>query len=241
MNTVLITGSSRGIGAAAARRFAKEKWHIVINCSKTKADLEKVADELKAEGAEVLESVGDVSDETYVASLFRQIEERFGGIDVVVNNAGIDTFGLIQDTRTEEWDHLMAVNARSAFLTTKYAVPLFLKKQSGSIVNIASVWGTEGGSCESVYSASKGAVISFTKAAARELAPSGIRVNALAFGAIDTSMNDRLNAEEKRALMDEIPLGRMGTPSECADLIYHCAVTFTYLTGQVVTMDGGWM
>lgn len=241
MKTVLITGSSRGIGAAAARRFAGEKWNVVINCSRTKDALVEVQKELELQGSQVLVSVGDVSDESYVKALFGQIQERFGGIDVVVNNAGIDTFGLIQDTDVSEWDRLMAVNARSAFLTTKYAVPLFLKNQSGSIVNIASVWGTEGGSCESVYSASKGAIISFTKAAARELAPSGIRVNALAFGAIDTSMNDRLNADEKRALMDEIPLGRMGTPCECADLIYHCAVTFTYLTGQIITMDGGWM
>lgn len=241
--TVLITGSSRGIGKAAALRFAEEgNWNIVINCSRSVRELEEVEKELgDFSSCRVLSSIGDVSSEDYVRSLYEKIDASFGGIDVLVNNAGIDYFGLLQDMKSEDWDRVMNVNVKGVFLNTKYAIPLMLKKHSGSIVNISSVWGTHGGSCEAAYSASKGAVIAFSKAMAGELAPSRIRVNALAFGAIDTSMNDRLTSEEKASLSEEIPLGRMGTPKEAAELIYGTAVRHPYLTGQVITMDGGWL
>lgn len=243
MKTVLITGSSRGIGRAAAIRFAQEgNWNIVINCSHSVDMLSQTKKELERfPSCYVLESVGDVSSEAYVKELYQEVEAKFQGIDVLINNAGIDYFGLLQDMTVSDWDRIMAVNVRGVFLNTKYAIPLMLKKHSGSIVNISSVWGTHGGSCEAAYSASKGAVIAFSKAMAQELAPSRIRVNALAFGAIDTSMNDRLTPEEKQDLADEIPLGRMGTPKEAADLIYGTATQYPYLTGQVITMDGGWL
>ncbi len=243
MPTVLITGSSRGIGLAAARRFASEgHWNIIITCSSTPDALDKAEEALLSYGNEtrVLKSVGDISDPAYAAALFQEIREHFGSLDVLVNNAGIDYFGLLQDMAVEDWDRIMNVNLRGAFLTTKYAIPMMLQNGSGSIVNISSVWGTVGGSCEAAYSASKGGMIAFTKAMAQELAPSHIRVNALAFGAIDTAMNARLTSEEKEELALDIPLGRIGTVEEAAELIYGCAVSYTYLTGQVITMDGGW-
>lgn len=243
MKTVLITGSSRGIGRAAALRFAREgNWNIVINCARSRDELVSVKNELeKFSSCHVLASTGNVSSESYVQSLYRDIASSFGGIDVLVNNAGIDYFGLLQDMDVKDWDRIMDVNVRGVFLNTKYAIPLMLKSHSGSIVNISSVWGTHGGSCEAAYSASKGAVIAFSKAMAQELAPSHIRVNAIAFGAIDTSMNDRLTAEEKDSLAGDIPLGRMGTAEEAAELIYGTALQYPYMTGQVITMDGGWL
>lgn len=240
--TVLITGSSRGIGRAAALKFAQEGGcRIVINASQSIDELKKTEEDLlHFPNTEVLMSPGDVSDEAYIKALFLKIEEVFGGLDILINNAGIDYFGLLQDMTVTDWDRIMGVNVRGVFLCTKYAIPLMLKRHSGSIVNISSVWGTKGGSCEAAYSASKGAVIAFTKAMAQELSPSRIRVNALAFGAIDTAMNDRLTEDEKLELNDEIPLGRMGTTAEAAELIYGTAVRHPYLTGQVITLDGGW-
>lgn len=243
MKTVIITGSSRGIGRAAALKFASMGgWNIVINCSASLNDLKDTENTVNGyENTKAMSFVGDVSDENVVREMFRQSQEAFGPVDVVVNNAGIDYFGLLQDMRAEEWDRIMNVNVRSVFLCTREAIPQMLKKHSGSIVNVSSVWGTVGGACEAAYSASKGAVAAFSKAMARELGPSGIRVNALAFGAIDTAMNGRLNEQERDALNQEIALGRMGTPKEAAELIYDTAVLSTYLNGQVITMDGAWV
>lgn len=184
---------------------------------------------------------GDISAEKTVQEIFGHIDETAGGLDVLVNNAGADYAGLLQDMSLAEWNGILRTNLTSMFLTTRAAIPMMLRTHTGSIVNISSVWGTAGGALEAAYSASKGGVSAFTRAMARELAPSGIRVNALAFGAIDTRMNARLDENEKAALMEEVPLGRMGTPEEASEMIFHTAVTFSYLTAQVITMDGGWM
>lgn len=242
MNTVLITGSSRGIGKAAALYFAQfGGWNIVINCHASIEELSKTKKELENfPHVNILSSVGDVSEEAYVHQLFVEIQRKFGGVDILVNNAGIDYVGLVQDMKAADWDHIMAVNSRSVFLCTREAAPYMISKKSGSIVNISSVWGEIGGSCEAAYSASKGAIASFSKAMAKELAPCGIRVNALAFGAINTTMNDNLSDNEKAALAEEIPLGRMGTPEEAAALIYDVGCRYSYMTGQVITLDGGW-
>lgn len=239
--TALITGASRGIGAAIAHRFAKEGYSLIITCSKSADELfslKKSLEELCH--IPVLASIGDIGDSTYVCRLFDEIKEYFGGVDVVVNNAGISHIGLLTDTSFEEWDKLIHTNLSAAFYTSKLAIPHMLSKHEGKIINISSVWGTVGASCEVAYSASKGGLNAFTKALAKELAPSNIQVNAIACGCIDTAMNRCFSEEERAALEDDIPAGRFGTPDEVAELAYSLASNHNYLTGQIITLDGGW-
>ncbi|MBR3768948.1 MAG: SDR family oxidoreductase [Lachnospiraceae bacterium] len=240
-STVLITGASRGIGQAIATAFAKAGYRLVITCSKTEKDLLSLAAHLRAQyGTEVLTSVGDIGDYDYVHSLFQEIEARFGGIDILINNAGISYVGLLTDMTIEEWNCIINTNLTSVFSTCKHAVPYMVQKQSGKIINISSVWGNVGASCEVAYSACKGGMNTFTKALAKELAPSNIQVNAIACGCIDTQMNACFSEEERVALADEIPSGRFGTPNEVADLVLDLASGHNYLTGQIITLDGGW-
>lgn len=239
--TVLITGASRGIGKAIAFRFAQEGYSLVINCSKSADALMALKEELTEKyHVSVLASIGNVGDYTYIQQLFAEIQKEFGGVDIVVNNAGISHIGLLSDMTPEEWRNLIDVNLSSVFYTSKLAIPFMLSKQQGKIINISSVWGNVGASCEVAYSASKGGINSFTKALAKELAPSDIQVNAIACGCIDTEMNRCFSEEERLALMDEIPAGRFGMPEEVAALVYTLASESNYLTGQVITLDGGW-
>ena len=239
--TVLITGASRGIGKAICYRFAKEGCSLVINCSKSTDALMELKNELiEKYHISVHASVGNIGDFSYVERLFSEIEEIFGGVDIVVNNAGIAYIGLLSDMTPEEWHRIMDVNLSSVFYTSKLAIPYMLSKQAGKIINISSVWGNVGSSCEVAYSASKGGLNTFTKALAKELAPSNIQVNAIACGCIDTEMNQCFSEEERRELMDEIPVGRFGTPEEVANLVYTIANESAFLTGQIITLDGGW-
>ena len=239
--TVFISGASRGIGAAIAHRFAKEGYSLVINCNKSEQALLSLKEELQSNyHIPVLASVGNIGDYHYVASLFEQIREIFGGVNVLVNNAGISHIGLLTDTTFEEWDRIIHTNLSSAFYTSKLAIPYMLSKQAGKIINISSVWGNVGASCEVAYSASKGGLNTFTKALAKELAPSNIQVNAIACGCIDTVMNQCFSQEERAALEEEIPAGRFGTPEEVAELVFSLSSNHNYLTGQIITFDGGW-
>lgn len=239
--TVLVTGASRGIGKAIAVCFAKEAHPIVINCSKSTDALMELKTELETSyHVPVLASVGNVGDYKYVSQLFDQIKEQFGGVDIVVNNAGISHIGLLTDMEPEEWQNLLNINLSSAFYTSKLAIPYMLSKQRGKIINISSVWGNVGASCEAAYSASKGGLNAFTKALAKELAPSNIQVNAIACGCIDTEMNQCFSEEERNALAADIPAGRFGAPEEVAELVYTLAAGQNYLTGQVIALDGGW-
>lgn len=239
--TVLITGASRGIGRAIATLFAKEGFSIVITCSKSEADLLSLADELENNySASILTSVGDIGDYHYVGQLFKEISARFGGVDILVNNAGISYVGLLTDMSIEEWNQIVNTNLTSVFSTCKHAIPYMLQKQAGKIVNISSVWGNVGASCEVAYSATKGGMNTFTKALAKELSPSNIQVSAIACGCIDTQMNACFSDEEKAALVDEIPAGRFATPEEVAALVLDLATKHNYLTGQIITLDGGW-
>lgn len=225
----LITGGTRGIGLACCRLFCRMGYRVTATYASDNAAA-RAARELLPDVEFVCV---DAADEWATARLF----ERLPSLDVLVNNAGIDFYAQVQDVLLADWERVMRVNAGGVFLATKYAVKKMLDK-GGAIVNIASVWGVTGGSCESAYSASKGAVIAFTKATAKELAPAGITVNCVAPGVIDTAMNARLSSEERRALEAEIPMERFGTPEEVAEAVLFLARA-KYVTGQVLGVDGG--
>lgn len=238
--TVLVTGASRGIGRAVAIEFAKCGYNVVINCAHDREALTKLHDEIALTGAECIECFGNVGDEQAVSEIFSSISEEFGRLDVLVNNAGISYIGLFQQMEPKEWEKVMSTNLTGIYNTCRNAIPLMLNDGKGKIINISSVWGNTGASCEVAYSASKGAVNALTRALAKELAPSNIQVNALACGAIDTDMNAFLDEDEKNALLEEIPAGRMGEPSEVAAMVLLLAGAPAYLTGQVIAFDGGW-
>lgn len=238
---VLITGASHGIGKAAAIRFAQEGYTLILNCMHSTKDLEALKKELQTTySIDCLTFQGDISSPSFVKQMFHDTKAQFGGIDILINNAGISHIGLLSEMTDEEWQHLMSVNLNSVFYCCREAIPYMLSKKSGRIINISSIWGNVGASMEVAYSASKGAVNALTKALAKELAPSNIQVNALAFGTIDTRMNNCFSPEERKALEEEIPAGRFGTPEEAANAIYQLATSPAYLTGQIITLDGGW-
>lgn len=235
--TALITGASRGIGSAIAEAFARDGYDLFLTCNSSYAKLEALADSLSQKhGISCTALQGDMGSYADVERIFTQINH----LDVLVNNAGIAHIGLLTDMEPEEWRRIMSVNLDACFYTCKQAVPLMLKKHAGRIINISSVWGAMGASMEVAYSASKGGVNSFTKALAKELAPSNIQVNAISCGVIDTSMNACLSPEDMEALREEIPADRLGTASEVARLVLQTAQAPTYMTGQIITIDGGW-
>lgn len=239
--TAFITGASRGIGRAIAEEFAKAGYCLALNCRASSQELCSFAHDLHDTfHIPCLPFIGDVSDETFVKQAFQTIQQEFGKTDILVNNAGVSHIGLLTDMSLSEWNRVLQVNLTSLFCCCKYAIPPMVQAQSGSILNISSVWGTAGASCEVAYSASKGGVNSFTKALAKELAPSGITVNAIACGIIDTTMNQCFTEEERRQLADEIPAGRFGLPKEVAQLALSIVNSPSYLTGQIITLDGGW-
>ena len=238
--TVLVTGSSRGIGKAIALRFAKEGYNIVINCSKNIDQLQQTKSEIEAYQASCLAYLGDVGMYELVKDMFGQIRERFGSVDVLINNAGIASIGLFTDLKPEDWNRIITTNLTSVYNCCSMAVPDMIHKQKGKIINISSVWGNVGASCEVAYSASKGGINAFTKALAKELAPSNIQVNAIACGVIDTEMNGLLEGEDLQQLIEEIPANRLGKAEEVADLAYQLSQKNEYLTGQIITLDGGW-
>lgn len=233
---VLITGSSRGIGKAIAFAFAKEGCEIILNASKSGYEMENTADEITESGGICRTFMADVSDYSQCEDMF----ETIGNIDILINNAGISYLGLFSDMKPSDWERVMNVNINSVFNCTHLAIPHMVREKRGIIINISSMWGDKGASCEAVYSASKGAVNSFTKAMAKELGPSGIRVNAISCGVIDTKMNAWLSDEERAELADEISLMRFGNSSEVADLaVFLASEKSEFINGQVITIDGG--
>ena len=235
----LITGGAHGIGFSIAEGMAKCGATICFNCS-SEASLEKGMAAYKAAGIDAHGYAADVSDEDAVNAMVAKIKAEVGPVDILVNNAGISYIGLLTDMSVEEWQHVLNTNLSSCFYTSRLAVPLMLLKHSGRIINISSVWGNVGASMEVAYSASKGGVNSFTKALAKELAPSNIQVNAISCGVIDTAMNHCFSPEEMNALREEIPADRLGQPEEVAKLVLQLIQAPTYLTGQILTLDGGW-
>lgn len=239
--TVLITGASRGIGKAIAIKFARENYNVAISCISRENSLLEVKKEIESFHTPCVTFLGDAGDMKQCETMFAEIKHNFSALDVLVNNAGIAYIGLLQDMSSEEWNKIIQTNLTSVFNCCKLAVPDMVSKKQGRIINISSVWGNSGASCEVAYSASKGGVNAFTKALAKELAPSNIQVNAVACGAIDTEMNQFLEEDERTSLINEIPTGRLGRPEEVADFVYNLAQENSYLTGQVIGLDGGWM
>ena len=244
MNTIknaplaLVTGASRGIGKAIAEALAEAGYHLILTCSHTLPDLQEVAACLEEKyGITCTAMAADASEPAAIEKVFASLDH----LDVLVNNAGISYIGLLTDMSVEEWQHVLNTNLSSCFYTSRLAVPLMLLKHSGRIINISSVWGVCGASCEVAYSATKGGINAMTRALAKELAPSSIQVNAIACGAIDTEMNQFLDEEERNALLEEIPAGRMGRAEEVGKLAYQLGSENSYLTGQIIQLDGGWI
>lgn len=240
--TVLVTGASRGIGRAIAIKFAQNGYHVFLNCSRSVSDLETVKSEIEAlENGSCEMLVGDVGNPDSVREMFAKVFNTCTSLNVLVNNAGIAHIGLLSDMTDEEWNHILNTNLSSVFYCSRAVVPKMVSKKSGKIINISSMWGTVGASCEAAYSATKSGVHGLTRALAKELAPSNIQVNAIACGAIDTSMNAQLSEEEKAAFAEEIPAGRFGSPEEVANLVFQLANSPAYMTGQVIGLDGGFI
>lgn len=238
---VVITGASRGIGAAIAKIFAHEGCHLILTSRNKDQQLEQLQREILSFSKFDCTIIPcDVGNRQQVELLFQTIRHRYSHIDVLINNAGISHIGLLSDMTYEQWDHIIATNMSSLFYTCKQVIPMMVSAKEGKIINISSVWGELGASCEVAYSATKGAVNSFTKALAKELAPSNIQVNAIACGVIDTSMNAGFTAEELDALIEEIPAGRLGQPQEVASLCLQLCSGNSYLTGQIISLNGGW-
>ena len=232
-----ITGASRGIGAAIANELAAQGYHLYLTCLTNGQRLQSLADELSQTYSVSCQCfVGDIGDYSFVERCFAKINT----LDVLVNNAGISYVGLLSDMEVSDWNQVMHTNLSASFYTSKLTIPLMLKKHEGKIINISSVWGNVGASMEVAYSASKGGLNSFTKALAKELAPSNIQVNALACGVIDTDMNKCFSVDDMEILKGEIPADRIGTTLEAAKMVSMIIHSPSFLTGQIITMDGGW-
>ena len=234
MAAVLVTGGSRGIGRACCLAFARAGWDVAFCYHADEEGAKETRRGIEACGAGAVAVRCDVCDEAQVNALIAAVP----GLAALVNNAGTALFSQIQDTSLAQWREVFAVNCEGAFLCTRAAVPVFLRRGGGSIVNISSLWGETGASCEAAYSASKAALIGFTKAAAKELAPSGIRVNCVSCGIVDTRMNARLTEAERAAFLEGVPLGRQGTPEEIASAALFLTQS-RYITGEVLRVNGG--
>lgn len=240
--TVLVTGASRGIGRAIALVFAKEGYHVFLNCNHSVIQLEKVRAEIEAlPNASCDMVIGDVGNPDHVEKMFKLIYKKCDCLDVLVNNAGIAHIGLLSEMTDKEWNRIIQTNLSSVFYCSRAVIPEMVSKKEGKIINISSMWGTAGASCEAAYSATKAGVHGLTKALAKELAPSNIQVNAIACGVIDTDMNKQLSEEDKIVLKNEIPASRFGTPEEVADMVIQLVNSPTYLTGQVIGFDGAYL
>lgn len=240
MKYALITGGSRGIGAAAARLFARRGWGVAVGFHHGEGEARALAQELSALDVPALAVRADVADARQVGEMVDNVLENFCQLDILVCSAGISHLGLISQIDEDQWRRLFAVNVDGVHHCCRAVLPHMLEHKSGSIVTVSSMWGQVGASCEAAYSATKGAVIAYTKALAKELGPSNIRVNCVAPGVIDTEMNVHLSPDDLAALAEETPLGRIGTPEEAAAVIAFLASDeASFLTGQVVAPNGG--
>ncbi len=240
MKTILITGASSGIGSATAILFAQKRYQVVINYNKSEESAKILCDSLNSSGYNCIAVQADVSNRAEVDAMFATAREHFGGVDILVNNAGIASQKLFTDITATEWEQMLAVNLTGVFNCCQAALPYMIHKKSGNIINISSVWGQTGASCEVHYSAAKAGVIGLTKALAKELGPSNIRVNCVAPGVVSTRMNSTISIQDLSELTEETPLGRIADAGEIAKTIYFLSSSYaSYITGQIIGPNGG--
>ena len=240
--TVLVTGSSRGIGRAIAKAFAKQGDRVVINYIEQKEAAEQVKEEIVRDGGRAIVVQCDVSDEQQVKKMITTIEHKFSPVEVLVNNAGIAEMALFTDIETSTWERMFDVNVKGMYLCCKYVLPGMISRKKGKIVNISSVWGLVGASCETHYSATKGAILAFTKALAKEEGPSNIQVNAVAPGAVLTDMLSGFDEETLQMVADETPAGRLGQPEDIAEtVVFLSSEKANVITGQIISPNGGFV
>ncbi len=235
----IVTGGAKGIGRQIVVELAKKGIQVVLNYRHSEEQAIKTKQELLEQGYNIEICKADVSKREEVQKLVTYTKENFGSIDILINNAGIDKWQLFTDITDEDWEEMLRNNLTSAFYMTREVVIDMINKKRGCIINISSIWGITGGACEVAYSVSKAGLDGLTKALAKELAPSNIRVNSIAPGAINTDMNRNLTKEEREEVEHEIPLGRFGTPEDIAKCVMWL-VEDNYTTGQVISPNGGW-
>lgn len=240
-NTAIVTGASRGIGRACAIELANYFDTIVINSYSNPDALQDTQSTIEATNTHCLSYAGDIGDYNFVRTMMTDILDHGCKVDLLINNAGISYVGLLSDMTYQEWDRLVHTNLTSVFNCCNQIVPHMVSNKSGHIINISSMWGISGASCEVAYSATKGGVNAFTKALAKELAPSNVRVNALACGAIQTEMNSIFSEEDMNRFCEDIPACRLGSPEEIAKMVWQLYNTPFYLTGEVIKIDGGYL
>jgi 3-oxoacyl-[acyl-carrier protein] reductase len=241
MKTAIVTGASGGIGSAISKILSRNGYNVLINYNNSEEKAKSLMKEIIDEGGSCDIFKADVSDETQVSSMIDYTLDIFGDIDLLVNNAGIDEIKLFSDFSLTQWQKIIDVNLTGTFLTSKKVAPIFIHKKSGKIINITSMWGQVGASCEVPYSSAKAGIIGFTKSLAKELAPSNITVNGVAPGVIDTNMMAGFSADELEDIISEIPLGRMGTPDDVAKSVLFLAEDGDYITGQIIAVNGGYV
>ena len=236
--TVLITGGSRGIGKTMVYAFSRAGYNVLLNFNKS----ESIANEIAKELPNVLVYGANVGDQQSVQNMINYTIEKFGGIDVLINNAGISCTGLLQDISIDEWNNVISTNLTGTYNLCKCVLPEMISKKRGKIINISSIWGITGASCEVAYSASKAGVIGLTKALAKEVGPSNIQVNCIAPGIVMTDMTREYSMDELNRITDEIPLGRIGSTEDISNVaLFLASDDANYITGQVISPNGGWV
>lgn len=240
--TVLVTGGDRGIGAAIAERFASVGMNVVIHYMQSHEAANDTARRCMKTGAKVLTATADLRSKEQILRLQEKLDHHEMTPDIIVNNAGVSHYGMLSDVSEELWEDVMNINLKGSFLISQQFMKPMIRQKYGRIINVSSIWGISGSSCEVLYSTTKGGINAFTKALAKELAPSGVTVNAVAPGAVDTLMMANFDSQEKAAIENEIPAGRFAQPNEIASLVYFLALPESgYITGQIISPNGGWL